>query len=105
MKTVQKAADVAVHAGSQLYTDAARSSRAVQGSVPECVTHTQKEYTRDGMYEHRAEWLLFLLKPPLWVFRSLNIVNPPRSLAFFQCLRTLHQRHACEQPALILQTA
>jgi hypothetical protein len=43
VKTVQKAADLAVHAGSRLSTDSASSDRAVTGSVHECVKHTQKE--------------------------------------------------------------
>jgi ISXO2 transposase-like protein len=33
VKTVQKAADLAVHAGSRLYTDSASSYRAVKGYV------------------------------------------------------------------------
>ena len=43
VKTVQKAADLAVHAGSRLYTDSASSYRALKGSVHEFVNHTQKE--------------------------------------------------------------
>jgi hypothetical protein len=42
VKTVQKAADLAVPAGSRLSTDAASSYRAVQGYVRACVNHTQK---------------------------------------------------------------
>jgi hypothetical protein len=41
-KTVQKAADIAVQAGSRLSTDAASSSRALQGYVHACVTHARQ---------------------------------------------------------------
>jgi hypothetical protein len=41
VKTVQKIADLAVQAGSRLYTDSASSYRAVQGYKPEFVNHTQ----------------------------------------------------------------
>jgi hypothetical protein len=43
VQTVQKAADLAVHAGSRLYTDSASSSRAVKGYVHEFVKPTQKQ--------------------------------------------------------------
>jgi hypothetical protein len=43
VQTVQKAANIAVHAGIQLYTDSASSYRAVTGYVHEFVNHTQKE--------------------------------------------------------------
>ena len=43
VSTVQKAADLAVRAGSRLYTDSASSSRAVQGYVHAFVHHTKKE--------------------------------------------------------------
>jgi ISXO2-like transposase domain len=43
VKTVQKAAAIAVRTGRRLYTDSASSYRAVRGYVPECVNHTQKE--------------------------------------------------------------
>src|SRR5712691_1791897 len=46
VKTVQKAANIAVQAGSRLYTDSASSYRAVKGYVHEFVNHTQKEYAR-----------------------------------------------------------
>ena len=44
VKTVQKAADIAVQAGSRLDTDSASSYRAVKGYVHAFVNHTQKEY-------------------------------------------------------------
>ena len=39
--TVQKAADLAVQAGSQLYTDSASSYRALKGYMHEFVNHTR----------------------------------------------------------------
>ena len=44
VKTVQKAAGIAVQAGSRLDTDSASSYRAVKGYVYAFVNHTQKEY-------------------------------------------------------------
>jgi len=41
VKTVQKAAEIAVRTGSRLYTDSASSYRAVKGYVHEFVNHTQ----------------------------------------------------------------
>src|SRR5262245_33539591 len=52
--TVQKAADWAVQTGSRLYTDSASSYRALKGYVHEFVNHTQKEYARGDVHEHRA---------------------------------------------------
>jgi ISXO2-like transposase domain len=43
VKTVQKAANLAVQAGSRLYTDSASSYRALTGYVHEFVNHTRKE--------------------------------------------------------------
>src|SRR5438093_3963391 len=43
VQTVQRAADIAVQAGSRLYTDAASSYRAVTGYLHAYVNHTQKE--------------------------------------------------------------
>jgi hypothetical protein len=63
VKTVQKAADLAVHAGSRLYTDSASSYRALKGYAHDFVNHTQKEYARGDVHENRAECLFSLLKP------------------------------------------
>src|SRR5262249_48788557 len=46
VKTVQKAADLAVQAGSRLYTDSASSYRALKGYAHDFVNHTKKEYAR-----------------------------------------------------------
>jgi transposase-like protein len=43
VKTVPKAADLAVHTGSRLYTDSASRYRALQGYVHDYVNHTKKE--------------------------------------------------------------
>jgi hypothetical protein len=59
-----------VHAGSRLYTDSASSYRAVKGYVHAFVNHTQKEYARGDVHEHRAECLFSLLKPYLRVFQQ-----------------------------------
>jgi hypothetical protein len=65
VQTVQKAADIAVQAGSQLYTDSASSYRAVQGYVHAFVNHTKKEYARGDVHENRVECPFSLLKPYL----------------------------------------
>ena len=63
VKTVQKAADLAVQAGSRLSTDSASSYRALKGYAHDFVNHTQKEYARGDVHENRAECLFSLLKP------------------------------------------
>ena len=105
VKTVQKAADLAVQAGSRLYTDSASSYRAVKGYVHEFVNHTQKEYARGDVHENRAECLFSLLKPYLRVFRGVSKVNLPGYVGFLQFLRNFRQRNAFEQAELILRTA
>ena len=105
VQTVQKAADLAVHAGSRLYTDSASSYRAVKGYVHEFVNHTQKEYARGDVHENRAACLLSLLKPYLRVFRGVSKTNLPGYVGFFQFLRNFRQYNAFEQAELILQAA
>jgi transposase len=105
VKTVQKAADLAVHAGSRLYTDSASSYRAVKGYVHEFVNHTQKEYARGDVHENRAECLFSLLKPYLRVFRGLSKANLPGYVGFFQFLRNFRQLTAFEQAEMILYAA
>ena len=87
VKTVQKAADIAVQAGSRLYTDSASSYRALKGYMHEFVNHTRKEYARGDVHENRAECLFSLLKPYLRVFRGLSKCNLPGYVRFFQVLR------------------
>jgi hypothetical protein len=105
VKTVQKAADLAVKTGRRLYPDSASSYRAVTGYVHEYVNHTKKEYARGDVHENRAECLFSLLKPYLRVFRGISKCNPPAYVGFFQFLRNFRQRNACEQAELILQAA
>jgi transposase-like protein len=54
VKTVQKAADLAVPAGSTLYTDSASSYRALRGYAHDFVKHTKKAYARGEVQENRA---------------------------------------------------
>jgi hypothetical protein len=105
VKTVQKAAEIAVRTGSRLYTDSASSYRAVKGYVHEFVNHTRKEYARGEVHENRAECLFSLLKPSLRVFRGLSKCNLPGYLGFFQFLRNFRSKNACEQAELLLQAA
>jgi transposase-like protein len=103
--TVQQAAEMAVQAGSRLYTDSASSYRAVKGYMHEFVNHTQKEYARGDVHENRAECLFSLLKPYLRVFRGLSKYNLPGYVGFFQFLRNFRHQNACEQVEMILQAA
>jgi transposase-like protein len=105
VKTVQKAADIAVHAGSRLYTDSASSYRALKGYLHEFVNHTQKEYARGEVHENRAECLFSLLKPYLRVFRGVSKGNLSGYVGFFQFLRNFRQQNAFEQAELILRAA
>ena len=97
MKTVQKAADLAVQTGSRLYTDSASSYRALKGYGHAYVNHTQKEYARGDVHENRAECLFSLLKPYLRVFRGISKTNLPGYLGFFQFLRNSRQRKVVSQ--------
>jgi transposase len=105
VKTVQKAADLAMQAGSRLYTDSASSYRALKGSLHAYVNHAQKEYARGDVHENRAECLFSLLKPYLRVFRGLSKINLPGYVGFFQFLRNFRQQNAFEQAELILYAA
>jgi hypothetical protein len=105
VKTVQKAADLAVQTGSRLYTDSASSDRALKGYVHDDVNHTKKEYARGEVHENRAECLFSLLKPYLRVFRGVSKRNLPGYIGFFQFLRNFRQHNACEQAELILRAA
>jgi transposase-like protein len=105
VKTVQQAADLAVQAGSRLYTDSASSYRALKGYLHAFVNHTQKEYVRGEVHENRAECLFSLLKPYLRVFRGLSKCNLPGYLGFFQFLRNVRHQNAFEQAELVLHAA
>src|SRR5499425_1872174 len=105
VKTVQKAADLAVQAGSRLYTDSASSYQALKGYLHEFVNHTRKEYARGDVHENRAECLFSLLKPYLRVFRGLSKTNLPGYVGFFQFLHNFYQLTAFEQAEMILYAA
>jgi ISXO2-like transposase domain len=105
VKTVQKAADLAVHAGSRLDTDSASSYRALKGYAHDLVNHTRKEYARGDVHENRAECLFSLLKPYWRVFRGISKPNLPGYVGFFQCLRNVYQLTAFEQAEMILYAA
>src|SRR5215475_5663579 len=103
--TVQKAVDLAVQAGSRLYTDSASSYRLITGYEHDAVNHTKKEYARGDVHENRAECLFSLLKPYLRVFRGISKINLPGYVGFFQFLRNFHQLTAFEQGEMILYAA
>jgi transposase len=105
VKTVQKAAALAVQAGSRLYTDSASSYRALKGYLHAFVNHTQKEYARGDVHENRAECLFSLLKPYLRVFRGLSKTHLPGYVGFFQFLRNFRSQTAFEQAEMILCAA
>ena len=105
VQTVQKAADLAMQAGSRLYTDSASSYRALKGYVHDYVNHTQKEYARGDVHGNRAECLFSLLKPYLRVFRGVSKCNLPGYIGFFQFLRNGRQQNAFAQAGLILRAA
>jgi transposase-like protein len=105
VKTVQKAADLAIHAGSKLYTDSASSYRLITGYAHDAVNHTKKEYARGDVHENRAESLFSLLKPYLRVFRGISKFNLSGYVGFFQFLRNFHQLTAFEQAEMILYAA
>jgi len=105
VKTVQKAADLAMQAGSRLYTDSASSYRLITGYEHDSVNHTKKEYARGDVHENRAECLFSLLKPYLRVFRGISKTTLPGYLGFFQFLRNFHQLTAFEQAEMILYAA
>ena len=104
-KTVQKAADLAMQAGSMLYTDSARSSRLITGYAHDSVNHTKKEYARGDVHEHRAEGLFSLLKSYLRAFRGVSKTNLPGDVGFLQFLRNFQQLTAFEQAEMILYAA
>jgi len=105
VKTVQKAADLAMQAGSKLYTDSASSYRLITGYEHDSVNHTKKEYARGDVHENRAECLFSLLKSYLRVFRGVSKTTLPGYVGFFQFLRNFHQLTAFEQAEMILYAA
>jgi transposase-like protein len=105
VKTVQKAADLAIQVGSKLYTDSASSYRLITGYAHDSMNHTKKEYARGEGHENRAECLFSLLKPYLRVVRGISKTSLPGYVGLFQFLRNFHQLTAFEQAELILHAA
>jgi len=105
VKTVQPMANLAVPAGSRLYTDSARSERALMGYVHAFVKHTPQEEAHGEGHANQAECLFSVRKPSLRVFRGLSNSNLPGSLGFFQFLWNFRYQNACEQAERILQAA
>jgi ISXO2-like transposase domain len=105
VKTVQKAADIAMQRGCRLFTDSASSYRALTGYRHEYVNHTKKEYARREVHENRAECLFSLLKPYLRMFRGVSNFTLPGYVGFLQFLRNFYQLTAFEQAEMILYAA
>jgi transposase len=105
VKTVQQAADLAIHAGSKLSTDAASSYRLITGYEHDAVHHTQKEYARGDVHEHRAECLFSLLKSYVRAFRGVSKTHLPGYVGCLQFLRNFHQLTAFAQAEMILYAA
>ena len=95
VQTVQKAANLAVQAGSRLSTDSASSYRAVKGYLHAFVNHTKKEYARGDVHEHRAECLFSLLTPYLRVFRGISKCNFPGYVGFCYSREADHSASRC----------
>lgn len=105
IKTVQKAAEIAVKTGSTIYTDSAKSYQALTGYVHDSVNHSQKEYARGSVHENRAENCFSLLRPFLALFRGISKYNLPGYIGFFQFLRNFRSLNACQQSEVILHAA
>lgn len=105
VKTVQKAADLAMQAGSKLYTDSASRYRLITGYAHDAVHHTKKAYARGDVHENRAACLFSLLKPSLRVFRGLSKGNLQGYVGCLQFLRNFHQLTAFEQAEMIVYAA
>jgi transposase-like protein len=97
VKTVQKAADLAVHAGSRLYTDSASSYRAVKGYIHE-FRQSYPERVRPGGRARESGGVSVFLAQAILVGLSRPQQNQPAGLCEFlsvptelsvsECLRT-----------------
>jgi hypothetical protein len=76
-----------------------------EGYVHEFVNHTQKEYARGDVHEHRAECLFSSLKPYRRVCRGVSKYTLPGYVGFFHCLRNCRPWNAFAQAERILQAA
>jgi hypothetical protein len=72
VKTVQKAADLAVHAGSRLYTDSASSYRALKG------------------YVHEYVWSIREPSIRIWTHHSAKPLSPAHHGCYFLICSALH---------------
>ena len=105
VKTAQKAADLAIQAGSKLSTDSASSYRLITGYEHDSVNHTKKEYARGDVHEHRAACLCSLLKSYWRAFRGVSKTHLPGYVGFLQFLRNVHQLTAFAQAEMLLYAA
>ena len=106
MQTVQKAADLAVHTGSRLYTDSASSYRVLQWATRMTMSITRRRSMHVGRSMRIGPVSVFLyLKPYLRGFRGVSKFSLPGYVGFFQFLRNFRQLNAFEQAGLILQAA
>ncbi|MGB9595432.1 MAG: transposase [Candidatus Poribacteria bacterium] len=104
IETVQKSTEIAVKLGSTIYTDSAKSYKALKGYIHDCVNHSQKEYARDGVHENRSENCFSLLCTYLSVFRGVGKANLPGYIGFFQFMRNHSSLNAFEQSEMLLHT-
>ena len=77
MKTVQKAANIAVQAGSRLYTDSVSSYRAVKGYVHEFVYHIAGH----GQPARRILALKRVFKMPIFLLLEIFSLSNPRGVS------------------------
>jgi transposase-like protein len=102
IETVQKSTNIAVKSGSTIYTDSAKSYKALVGYIHDCVNHSQKEYARGEVHENRSENCFSLLRPYLDVFRGIGKANLPGYIGFFQFMRNHSPLNAFQQSEMIL---
>src|SRR5262249_33224779 len=101
-----KAADIAVQAGSRLYTDSASSYWAVKGYLHEYVNHTQKEYARGDTCMRTGRSACSPYSNPTCGCFVASAKPPCRGTwAFFNFLRNFRHLNAFEQAEFILQAA
>jgi hypothetical protein len=105
VKTVQKAAALARHAGRMRSTDSASSSRWSTGYAPDAVHPTKKEDACGDVQAQRAACRWSLLKASLRALRGVSKTPLPGSMGFLPCLRNVQQLTAFEQAEMILYAA
>ncbi|HRT84966.1 MAG TPA: IS1595 family transposase [Bacteroidales bacterium] len=102
IETVQKSTDIAVKSGSVIYTDSAKSYKALSGYIHDYVNHSQKEYVRGEVHENRSENCFSFLRPYLDVFRGIGKANLPGYTGFFQFMRNHCKLNAFEQSEMTI---